>query len=236
MRVTVLQHVPHEDAGLLGRALRARGAAVTTRRLDLGDAVPDALAADEALLVMGGPMGVGDRDDPRCWFLPREIALIRHALATGRNLVGICLGAQLIAHAAGARVFPHRIKEVGLAPLTWRHATGDPLLLGQPAESIVLHWHGDTFDLPAGATHLAETAACAQQAFRIGNAIGLQFHPEVDADGIRTWLRDDGAFVRAANGADGPRLLAAEIDRHYAAYRRAGDVLIGRLADALTAA
>ena len=234
MRITVLQHVLHEDAGLLGRHLGERRIRVATRRLDLGDPVPEALAADEALLVMGGPMGVGDRDAPRLGFLPREIALIRRALAARQRVVGICLGAQLIAHAAGARVFPNRIKEVGMAPVQWRHATGDPLLTGLAAEELVLHWHGDTFDLPAGAVHLAETAACAHQAFRLDRAIGLQFHPEVDADGIRTWLREDAAFVRAANGADGPRLLAAELDCHYAAYRRAGDVLIARLAEALT--
>lgn len=220
----VLQHVPHEGPGRLGGLLRAAGWTIEERRLDQGAAVPVAERAGDLLVVMGGPMGVGDLGDPRWPFLSAEVALLRARLAERRPVLGICLGAQLLAHAAGARVTPNRVREVGWGPLRW--LVDDPLLDGVERDAPMLHWHGDAFAIPAGAVHLAATDACATQAFRRGRAVGLQFHPEVDADQLDTWIAEDHAYACGALGPDAATLLRDGWRAHHARYIAAGDRLL----------
>lgn len=143
-----------------------------------------------------------------------------------------------MAHAAGARVYPNvrrgedgrevPVREVGWGRVDFA-ATGqaEPALEGLGPEVMVLHWHGDTFELPAGAVHLASTPDCHNQAFRLGDrAFGLQFHVEVDAETARRWAVEDAEFVRSARGPDGPRFIDAETEDHAASARTAGDRLI----------
>lgn len=236
MRAIVIQHVEMEGPERIAELLRERGIGVEVRAVFAGDGVPERIGQDELLVVMGGGMGVGDRDDPRYPFLNAEAALLTHALADGRGILGVCLGSQLLAHAAGARVYPNvrmqlgtevRVREVGWGPVRLISGSGEAALAGLGSEMTVLHWHGDTYDLPPGAVHLASTDVCPHQAFRLGTrAFGLQFHVEANAAIAKRWAVEDADFVCAARGADGPATVIAESERLAGAATAAGDRMI----------
>ncbi len=231
--VLIIQHVPHEGPYLIGELLTRRGVSIDLRRCDQGAGIPVRPEPGQVVVVMGGPMGVADRHDPRLPFLEREIALLKSCLDAGTPVLGVCLGSQLLAAAAGAMVYANRVREVGFAPIR-RERPDDPLFAGLDADPLVLHWHGDTFDLPASAVHLASTPCCRHQAFRLGRAqYGLQFHPEVDAAGIRTWIEADADFVREANGEGGCVDLSADMERCYAEFRAVGERMIGNVVERL---
>lgn len=210
MRIVILQHVAFEGPGAIEPLLRAAGHQLTTVRLDLGDALPE-LAAFDGLVVMGGPMGVADVD--RYPWLESELALLRVATAAGKQILGICLGAQLIAVALGAAVTRNRWREIGWFPIERApEAAANPLVALFPAKLTVFHWHGDTFALPFGCARLGSSAACAEQGFVRGNQIvGLQFHLEMTPETARTLCAQGGdeldgsRFVQtAAAMLDGP--------------------------------
>jgi GMP synthase (glutamine-hydrolysing) len=150
----------------------------------------------------------------------------------------------LLAHAAGARVYPMREAppasrryEVGWGSISLHHAGSEALLRGLPAEAPVLHWHGDTFDLPPNAKLLASSKLCQSQAFCLGTRLfGLQFHCEVELAQIDAFLAADGDFVTRANGADGVDRIRDATRVHYEEARRFGDRLLGNLLDAMTEA
>jgi GMP synthase-like glutamine amidotransferase len=239
-RALVIQHVEMEGPARIAEILAESGVGLKVVAA-FADPVPSELAPDELLLIMGGSMGVGDRADPRFPFLVREIALVERALRQGNPILGVCLGAQLLAHAAGARVFPNLglrpdaegrpepvpVREVGWAPITLHGLGREPALAGLPEQMTVLHWHGDTFDLPSGAVHLASSAACRNQAFRLGERVfGLQFHVEVDGPTAARWALEDADFVRSARGPDGPAEVVAESARLATAALPAADRMI----------
>ena len=231
--VLVLQHVAHEGPALIAELAAERGWPVTVIHSGAGEAVPTDLPAGTALVVMGGPMGVGDLADPRYPFLAAEVALLRTLLQRDHPILGICLGAQLIAHAAGARVYPNehlgqRVREVGWGPVDVL-VPNDPVLAGLDSQVVVLHWHGDTFDLPSGAIHLASTPLCRHQMFRLGRAYALQFHAEVDPTIVARWADLDADYVRLANGPDGVPHLLAETERCWPLAAAAGRTLVGNL-------
>ena len=177
MRIHVLQHVPFEGPAAIADWAERRGHPLAVSHIYAGDPLP-APADFDRLVIMGGPMSVGDVD-AHPW-LADEQACIAAAIAAGKSVVGVCLGAQLIAAALGARVYRNAHREIGWFPiqLTQQARTLD-LLDGLPAEQTVFHWHGDTFDLPAGAVHLATSDGCANQAFLLdGRVLGLQCHLE----------------------------------------------------------
>jgi len=220
--VTVIRHVPFEGLGRIGPALE--GAGLAWRYVDLfaGATAPD-LSTTPALILMGGPMSANDGDQ----YLKVEIRLIEAAAAAGKPVLGVCLGAQLIAKALGARVYRNPVKEIGWYPLRFTEAgAGDPLLAGLPDPCTVLQWHGETFDLPSGATHLACSDGCRNQAFRYGSHVyGLQFHLETTPDMIADWCRQD------ANCGD-VRELSEPLDPYAfdAAQERAATLVFGRWA------
>lgn len=208
MHVLAFRHAPLEGIGTLAAALDRRGVACRTvdhrTPPDPSGCTPRPAERGHAgLVLMGGPMSAND-DLP---WIPREIAAIRDAIERGIPVLGICLGAQLIARALGARVYPNPEKEIGWSPLNWTTAAAtDPLFHGFAHSEMVFQWHGETFDLPDGAEHLAYSAACRHQAFRFTrNVYGIQFHLEVTPGIIEDWLRQDaacGALREAATPID----------------------------------
>ena len=190
MRVHVLQHVPFEGLGSIASWLAQRDATITHTRFFESPDLPEPAGID-LVIALGGPMSVNDEHELP--WLVAEKAFVRACLAAGTPVLGICLGAQLIASALGARVYPGPYKEIGWFPI---EATPTPAgVFAFPPEVTVFHWHGETFDLPAEAVRLARSAGCAHQAFQLGrSAIGLQFHLETTADAadaILTHCRDE---------------------------------------------
>ena len=205
--VLVLQHVAPETAGRIGDAVVAAGHSLRVVRSFAGEPVPKSLEAVAGLVVMGGPMGVYERD--RFPYLNDELRLIEQALRSEQPLLGVCLGSQLLAHALGADVRPGAAKEIGWHGLTlYETAATDLLLSGAPRAFTAFHWHGDVFDLPAGAVGLARSARTAWQAFRYGGkAWGLLFHMEVTEPMVAGMVQ---AFPDelAGAGLEGQEILA----------------------------
>jgi GMP synthase-like glutamine amidotransferase len=184
--VLVLQHIACEPPGVYEDVLRQRDARITRVELDEGQRLPD--RAFDAIVAMGGPMSVNDEDE-HPW-LRDEKRLIAAAALGGVPVWGACLGVQLLASALGATVYAGSEPEVGLLPVTLTEdGRADPVLGSLPSEVITLQWHGDTFDLPGGATLLASSSAYPNQAFRVRNAYGVQFHLEVTPTMADEWSR-----------------------------------------------
>lgn len=191
MRVVAFRHGVSEDLGLLAHSLNDHGIAVEFADLDReGSTLPE-LSNASGLIFMGGVMSVND-DLP---FIDTETQAIRRAAAAGQPVLGICLGAQLIAKAMGARVYRNRVKEIGWFDVHWSDAARhDALFAGMDGPETMLEWHGETFDLPPGATHLAWSEHCRHQAFRLGaNVYGMQFHLEATPAIIADWCAKDAA-------------------------------------------
>jgi GMP synthase (glutamine-hydrolysing) len=211
-RVLAFRHVPFEGLGHIQPALERRGVSVECVDLYQGRSVPDCATAD-GLIFMGGPMSVNEGLP----YLETEIAILRQALERRQPVLGVCLGSQLLARAAGARVYANGRKEIGWYDV-FRTPAGeaDPLLGEFSARRTVFHWHGDTFDLPPGAEWLAFSEACRNQAFRLGaNAYGLQFHLEVTPEMIADWQRQDancGDVRELEEPLDAHRQVAAMAD------------------------
>jgi GMP synthase-like glutamine amidotransferase len=177
MRVRILQHVPFEGPAALEPALRARGHEIATVRLDAGDPLPEPEGVDW-LVVLGGPMSVHDEDCHR--WLAGEKQLVRRCITAGTRVLGVCLGAQIVAEVLGARVRRQPEREIGWHPVE-RTPEASSCALGRalPPRFPAFHWHGEAFELPPGAVHLARSAACEQQAFAWGERVlALQFHVE----------------------------------------------------------
>lgn len=185
-RLVVLQHVPHEGPGLIGELAAVRDAAVEVTRLDRGEPLP-VLDDAAALVVMGGPMGVDDGDEHP--YLEDERRLMAEAVWSGLPVLGVCLGAQQLARALGAPVWPGPRQEIGAGTVSLTEAARTDSLLGAaPSPLPCFHWHGDTFEPPEGAVRLAASDLYPNQAFRAGDrAWGLQFHVELDGGLADDW-------------------------------------------------
>lgn len=230
--VLLLQHVAAEPPGLIGEALAERGLLTRTVRPFAGDAVPGELGAANGLVVMGGPMGVGDTD--RHPHLRSERALIEEALRTEVPVLGVCLGSQLLASVLGTEVRPAPNKEIGWrgVALTDAATRDDPLFKGVPGRFPAFHWHGDAFALPAGCTRLAWSAQTDCQAFRYGapasGAYGVLFHLEVTPQIVRG-MTVAFADELEAEGLDGAA-LRAEAAGHLPVLQQIGRRVFGRWA------
>ena len=188
LRTHVIRHLAFEDLGLWEAPLAEAGGTVRYFQPGVDDLSPCGRPEAELLIVLGAPIGVYEA--AQYPFLEAELEVIRRRLDRGMPILGICLGAQLIAAAAGARVYPSGVREIGWGPVSLTAAGSESCLRHlSGCDYTVLHWHGDTFDLPEGATLLASTPMVRHQAFALGpNALGLQFHAEADPRTIERWL------------------------------------------------
>ncbi len=229
--VYVLQHVWCEPAGRIQGAIEASGARLRPVRAYAGDRVPREMGRAAGLVVMGGSMGVHEVDAYP--FLRQEMRLIESALRLGRPVLGTCLGSQLLAAVLGARVGPGGFKEIGWHGVRLTgEAREDTLLAGAPPSFTALHWHGDVFDLPAGAVRLASSELTENQAFRHGtNAYGFLFHMEVTGAMLRDWVSAFGDDMQEA-GVSREALLAGAAE-HLPGLARVGEEVYGRWAGLL---
>ncbi|HKY40995.1 MAG TPA: gamma-glutamyl-gamma-aminobutyrate hydrolase family protein [Polyangiaceae bacterium] len=241
-RAIILKHASFEDPARIATLLRARGYELDTREVYRGDAVPRRLESGEVLIVMGGSMGVGDVGNPEFQFLQQELELLAWCAERDAPVLGVCLGAQLLAAAAGADVDPmigddgKRRYEVGWAPVKFLPLSPeDPLLAGVPTQANVLHWHGDMFELPRGARLLASTSLCKNQGFQLHSRLfGLQFHCEVEARDVEGFLRADLELAERANGPGSAATIRRETTQYLAALQALGDQLLGNLLTEMT--
>ena len=191
MKALLIQHAWLEGPGLLGVILKARGWQIQSILMERSGArLPDSLHGYDAMVILGGSMGAYEEE--RFPYLAVVQELIRQALLHEIPTLGICLGAQLIARALGAAVFPNHVQEIGWYPLRLtENGLKEGLFRGLPQDFDVFQWHADTFDLPAGARLLATGETCLNQAFVAGKHMwALQFHPEVNPHMIEQWTTD----------------------------------------------
>jgi GMP synthase-like glutamine amidotransferase len=184
-KITCFQHIDCEGPGTLLNTLQSKNIQVEILKTYKGDAVPDSLG--DGLVVLGGPMGV--YEEKKYPWMTAELNAIRASLEHGRPVLGICLGSQMIAHAAGAQVYRGAIPEVGWYPIQLTpEGRLNSLLQGIPQEFNAFHWHGDTFTLPPNAVRLAGSHYYPHQIYRIGqNAFGFQCHLEVTEEMVKSW-------------------------------------------------
>lgn len=219
VKMTVLQHVPFEGPGAIADWAAAREIDSTVRHLYRGDPLPD-LSEFDMLTVMGGPMSAND-EAVLPWLAP-EMARVGDAIASEKIVLGVCLGAQIIAKALGAKVYRGAQKEIGWFPV--RAEATHALFEGLPGEFMAFHWHGETFDLPARAERLASTPATANQAFAVGKkSLGLQFHLEATKESLNALIDHaadeigDGPYEQQPDairaGAGHCALLRTHLDR-----------------------
>lgn len=226
--ILVFRHAPWEHLGYIADELEARGFdyAYVGLMEDPAQVLPVPLETCSGVISMGGPMSANDLHPG----LARELSILTAAMERGKPMLGVCLGAQMLAKAAGARVYRNRVREIGWYRVHFRPEAGeDALFAGISSPQTVFHWHGETFDLPPGAVWLASSAACAHQAFRLRDrAYGLQFHLETGPGMIAQWLRED-----AMEG--GLREVSEPVDpgRHVAAQRDLARIVFGRWAGLL---
>lgn len=223
MRAVVFQHEEHEGPGLLGPVLQEAGFTLVNRFRAVRREDVDA----ELLVVMGGRMAVYESEQRP--FLRQELGILMERLAYERPCLGFCLGAQMLAAAAGADVFPGKNGfEAGVGPVRWTpEAQKDPVLSGARPRTVVAHWHGDSYAPVPDATLLASTDRYTQQAFRLGASYGFQFHLELTASEMGRWidLEADSLQQRGKNPqelkAQLPKLKAAEADNTEVLHRLA---------------
>lgn len=253
-KAIILQQVAYEGPGRLIPVFRDYGIPTEVRRLYQGDEVPTDLESIRALIVLGGPMGVSDVGNDKYPFLAKELDLLKRMVAADRPVLGICLGAQLLAAAGGAKVYPNAkpgatpdapttpVPELGWAPVKFPFPGGtDPLVTGMHDGAQMFHWHFDTFDLPklpspppapgtppppTGNAWLAASAACRHQAFRFKNRlVGYQFHFEFTQAEIEAVVGNASPEVKAALGEQGLATIAQQSTLYYRDFERLGNRL-----------
>lgn len=221
LRIAWFQHEPFEGPAAVAGWASSRGHTMSGHHLYRGEALPEHDAVD-MLVLMGGGMSVNDTDT-LSWLTP-ELVFITQTLAAGKPVFGVCLGAQLIARALGARVYPGKEKEIGWFETT--RVAGDLL----PERFTPLHWHGETFDLPDGAERLAQTPACANQVMRVGpRVIGVQFHLESTPESVAALCDGAGADITGGPYQQTAEQILAE-QSHFEANQR----VLFNLLDAIT--
>jgi len=230
----VIQHVRSEGLGIIAPLLPSIGLAPEFVRVYKGEKLPRTIAPYPALIVLGGPMGVYEEDAHP--FIKDELRLIESALKNSTPMLGVCLGSQLLAKAAGARVYKGKKKEIGWYDVTLtKEGLSDGLLLGMPKVMRVFQWHGDTFDVPAGgssplrAVNLASSEDFPNQLIKVGRAAyGVQFHLEVTEAMIKDWIEVNSGELNALKGEIDPEGILKETPGNIAGLHRHGSAFIKR--------
>jgi len=242
-KAVLLQHAPYAGPGRIVSVFRDYGIPCETRHLYRGDEVPTDLDEIRVLVVLGGPMRVADIAGGKFPFLAEEVKLLERLIKADRPVLGIALGAQLLAHAAGAKVSPLDPGEIGWGAVTFPFPGGtEPMVFGLPDGSPMFHWHLDTFDLPAlppkdqppgappaptGSVLLSSSRLCKNQAFRFKTRLfGFQYHFECTQAEIEGLLEHDRTSWEKVLGGGGAEQIRSETRNHYARYARLGDRLL----------
>ncbi|OPX57011.1 GMP synthase-Glutamine amidotransferase [Oceanospirillum multiglobuliferum] len=227
MRIHVLQHVAYEGLGSIARWAEKKGYPLSYTRFFEDDGLPDHESYD-LLLILGGPMSAND--DYNVSWLQTEKSFISEAIEQGKMVMGICLGAQLIARVLGARVYRNTHREIGWFPIT---TTPNAMVLGLPQQFQAFHWHGDTYDLPDGAIAIGKSEGCANQGFIYQDrVIGLQFHLETTPSAAKELVDacaheiDDGPHTQPAEAMLVDLELFAEANQRM-------ELIMGYMADQL---
>ena len=231
LRVHYLQHVAFEGLGRIGSWAEAAGATVTATRFYANQPLP-ALDAFDVLVIMGGPMRTHETE--RHPWLAREKRFIREAIAAEKAILGICLGAQLIADVLGARVYPNDQREIGWFDIQRTRVAADHAI-GRclPPRIKVFHWHRDTFDLPDGAHPLARSAACRHQAYAVGErVVGLQFHLETTPESLQALIENCSDDLSPGPYVQTPHAMQST-DKWYGPNYDVLDTILIRLTSAL---
>jgi len=223
--IAIFRFSASEGPGYFADFLAKRAVPWTLIAVDAGDPIPSAVAPFSGLCLMGGPMSV---NDPLPW-IPKLIALLNKAIAAHVPIIGHCLGGQLLARALGAPVGPNPVKEIG-----WGEVTVDPVAaahdwFGPFARFAAFHWHGETFAIPEGATHLAASRWCMNQAFAYGPHLGLQCHVEMTEPLIRLWCAawaEEGVTV--SDSVQSPEAMLAEMAERLPLLHQVADHLYTR--------
>jgi GMP synthase-like glutamine amidotransferase len=255
----ILQHVAHEGPGRILPLFRDFGIPVQVRKLYQGDEVPTDLDELRMLIVLGGPMSVSDIGNPKYPYLAREVEVIKRMIAADRPMLGICLGAQLLAHCAGAKVYPNvkpgatpqesiPAPELGWGPVTFPFPGGtEPMVMGLMDGAPMFHWHYDTFDLPrlpgpanpptppappppSGNALLSSTKSCKNQAFRFKNRLfGFQYHFEFTEKEIDAVVANGREDIQRILGPEGEAVIKKDTAANYSRYARLGERIVKNL-------
>ncbi|MEI6609399.1 MAG: gamma-glutamyl-gamma-aminobutyrate hydrolase family protein [Deltaproteobacteria bacterium] len=211
MRIHYFQHVPYEGLGNIEGWIKSQKYSLSATRFYAADPLPQ-LAEIDLLIIMGGPMGA--YDDIKYPWLTAEKQFIQESINAGKKVLGICLGAQLIAMVLGAKVYPHIHKEIGWFPLkVTEEGMESKVFKDFPNEFLAFHWHEDTFSFPRGAARLAETVACRNQAFSYGDkVVGLQFHLDAKRENIERWIENGAAELGKEQYIQTPEQMLAPED------------------------
>ena len=229
MKAHYLQHVPFEGLGSIETWLASKRAAITVTKFFEDPALPS-LDDFDLLIVMGGPMSVNDEAN-HPW-LAAEKQFIRSAIEKDKAVIGICLGAQLIASAMGAAVRPNPEKEIGWLPVMAEPVSDADDRFSFPQELLVFHWHGETFDLPQGVVRLARSPACKNQAFQLNQrVIGMQFHLETTLDAARDIVHHCRDELQPARYVQSEAEILGVAESHYTAINAWMDAVLGFVTD-----
>lgn len=224
--VYIFRHLEHEGPGYFADFLEQRHIPYTVIRIDQGDAVPESIVHASALVFMGGNMSV---NDPLPW-IDQELALIRQAAAVNMPVLGHCLGSQLISKALGGSITANPVKEIGWLDVEQMdNAVARTWCEGLPKRLLMFHWHGETFTLPDGATHILKSQHCANQAFVINNMLGLQCHVEMTANMVVEWARESPhELANPSHTVQNAEQMTKQLQTRITELHQVADVLYSR--------